>query len=113
MRQRWIGAAASLALLAGCSWSDVLIDEIKSVPPTASFGYSDGYEAGCKNAISRIGSFGFDRPTATRDEQRARSEADYAKGWDDGSGRCENKYAGREPPYVPPAKWNGWGPRGG
>ena len=113
MRRPWIVAAAGLAFLAGCSWSDVIIGEIKSLPPNTSFGYSDGYEAGCKAAISRVGAFGFDRPSAARDETRARAEADYAKGWDDASRRCETTYAGRHPRYVAPAQWNGWGPRGG
>ncbi len=90
--------------LAGCSWSDVLIEEIKAAPPGSSFGYQGGYEAGCRTAIAQRGGVGFDRPKAQRDERRVQNEAEYRRGWDQGNGNCANRYAGLLAPYYPPGK---------
>jgi hypothetical protein len=92
---RWLLAGALVALLAGCSWSDVLVSEMKKLPPDASFGYQQGYEDGCKSGIARTGGIGFDRPKARlRDEARVASEPDYAKAWDEGERQCADRYAG-------------------
>lgn len=99
--------AAGLAagLISGCSWSDALITEIKSVPAASSFGYKEGYESGCKTAIAQDGAWGgFDRPDRTRDEARISREKDYTRGWDEGSANCIARYAGKRPPYEPPAR---------
>ncbi len=90
--------------LAGCSWSDVLVEEIKSAPAGSSFGFQGGYEAGCKTAIAERGGVGFDKPRSQRDERRAQSEADYRRGWDEGNDRCASRYAGLFAPYYPPGK---------
>jgi hypothetical protein len=100
---RYTIAIAAL-LLAGCSWSDVLIAEVKSVPPGSSFGYQEGYGAGCKSGLAEKGGFGFDKPVLTRDELRIRTEGDYKKGWDDGAAGCSKKYAGMKAPYYPPGR---------
>lgn len=90
--------------LAGCSWSDVLIAEIKSAPADSSFGYQGGYEAGCKTGIAEKGGLGFDKPAPQRDERRFQGEADYRRGWDQGSGNCASRYAGLFAPYYPPGR---------
>jgi len=100
---RYAIALAAL-LLASCSWSDVLVAEIKSAPPGSSFGYQAGYEAGCKTAISQQGGWGFDKPAPQRDERRIEGEADYRRGWAEGSGNCARRYAGLRAPYYPPAR---------
>ena len=92
----------ALLVLAGCSWSDVLIAEIKSVPSERSFGYRQGYEAGCKSGIAEKGGIGFDKPRRTRDERRIETEVDYGKGWVEGDTACATRYAGLKAPYYPP-----------
>ena len=105
MRYWWMAAAVFALLGGGCSWSDVLITEIKSVPASSSFGYREGYASGCRSAIERSGGYGFDKPLpVTRDEQRARAERNYASGWDDGAGGCTARYAGRGAPYEAPGR---------
>ncbi len=88
------GALLVSLLLAGCSWSDVLVQETKSVPADASFGYFQGYESGCKTGIAERGGIGFDKPARARDEERAKKEQDYRKGWEDGMRNCAERYAG-------------------
>ncbi len=90
--------------VAGCSWSDVLVEEIKSAPAASSFGYQGGYEAGCKTAIAEKGGVGFDKPRAQRDERRAQDEPEYRRGWDEGNSACANRYARLLAPYYPPGK---------
>jgi hypothetical protein len=97
-----IGLAA--LFLAGCSWSDTLVTEIKSLPSDSSFGYRQGYLAGCKTGISRTGWFGFDKPLASRDEARIDGEPDYRKGWEDGAGNCAGRYIARVAPHRPPGR---------
>jgi len=87
-------AMIAAALLAGCSWSDVLVEEIDRLPAGASFGYQQGYEDGCKTGIADRGGLAFDRPRRRRDEARIRTEPDYAKGWEEGSRICSDRYAG-------------------
>jgi hypothetical protein len=94
MRARilWIGLAA---ILGGCSWSDVLVREMKQLPSGTSFGYAQGYEDGCKSGIARTGGVGFDRPMQRRrDDARVTSEPEYAKGWEEGERTCADRYAG-------------------
>ena len=82
-----------LAFLAACSWSDVLLEEAKPVPP-ASFGYAQGYSHGCKTGIAQNGGLAFDRPPEVRDEARIKAEADYRAGWEAGQRSCADKHSG-------------------
>jgi hypothetical protein len=96
--------AVAALILAGCSWSDALIIETKALPAGNSFAYKQGYEAGCKTGIAHNGGIGFDKPGPTSDESRMQSEPDYGKGWNDGANACNNKYAAKDAPWIPPAR---------
>ncbi len=96
--------AMMVLVLSGCSWSDVLMTEVKSLPPGSSFGYQEGYEAGCKTAIAERGGLGFDKPRVARDERRLQNEAQYRTGWESGASSCASRYAGMKAPYYPPGR---------
>src|SRR4051812_5944997 len=81
-------------LLGGCSWSDVLLEEADAIPPTVSFGFRQGYLAGCQTGIAQRGGLGFDRPDARRNETRMQTEPDYKAGWEQGEHNCVDRYAG-------------------
>jgi hypothetical protein len=94
MRRSGILAVLIPLLLAGCSWSDVLLQEMKSAPPNASFGWQQGYKDGCKTGIHNHGGIAFDKPAATRDEERIKTEKDYAAGWAQGERNCSERHRG-------------------
>ena len=91
---RRISVVLAALVLGACSWSDVLLEEVKSLPAASSFGYVQGYEAGCKTGIARRGGIGFDKPRAVRDDARVPSEPDYKAGWETGERNCAERYAG-------------------
>ena len=81
-------------LLTGCSWSDVLVQEMRALPPNSSFGWKQGYQDGCKTGIANHGGIAFDKPAAARDDARMKSEKDYAAGWAQGERNCSERHTG-------------------
>jgi hypothetical protein len=93
-RLRALLSTAVLLALAGCSWSDVLLEEMRSLPPDASLAYNQGYAAGCRTAIAENGGIGFDRPRSARDDSRLEPPSQFSEGWQEGLSKCTQRYSG-------------------
>jgi hypothetical protein len=87
-------STAVLLALAGCSWSDVLLQEVRALPPDASLAYNQGYSAGCRTAIAENGGIAFDRPKSARDDSRLEPPSQFSEGWQDGLTKCTERYSG-------------------
>jgi len=80
-------AISTAALLAGCA-TDAVTGRVAAQPPA----YQQGWRDGCDSGLYRRNIEFSGTPQAsdrfTRDEERFRTDHEYARGWNDGEKSC-------------------------